>query len=69
MLRCYFKLPQKDIGVPQVAVSSPFCRTVSKLFGYEQALLDKTRTGNNEYTEQRCFCLYVRRWEKCWTCS
>lgn len=42
MLRCYFKLPQKDICVAQVAVSSSFCCSVSKFFGYQQALLHET---------------------------
>lgn len=43
MLRCYFKLPQKDEGVAQIAVSSSFCRTVAKFFSYEQALLAQTQ--------------------------
>lgn len=53
MLRCYFKLPQKNVGVAQIAVSSSFCCTVAKFFGYEQALLDKTHTGNNECSESK----------------
>lgn len=43
MLHCYFKLPQKDKGVPQIAVSSSFCRSVAKFFSYEQALLVQTQ--------------------------
>lgn len=61
MLRRYFKLPQKDVGVPQVAVSSSFCCTVTKFFSYEQTLLDKGDTENNNM-EQRCFYSYLRGW-------
>lgn len=49
MLCCYFKLPQKDIGVSQVAISSSFCCIVTKFFSYEQALLKERDTENNEY--------------------
>lgn len=38
MLSCHFKFPQKDIGVPQVAVCSSLCCTVAKFLSYEQAL-------------------------------
>lgn len=42
MLRRYFKLPQEDIGISQIAVRSSLCCPVAKFFGYEQALLDET---------------------------
>lgn len=66
MLRCYFKLPQKDIGVPQIAVSSSFCRPVAKFLRYEQALPDKTDTGN-KFTERAkgAFISIGGVWEKC----
>lgn len=69
MLRSYFKLPQKDISVPQVAVSSSFRCTVAKFFGYEQALLEKTGTGNNKDTESKVLVFLRETQEKCRTCS
>lgn len=38
MLSCNFKFPQKDISIPQVAVSPSLCRTVAKFLCYEQTL-------------------------------
>lgn len=43
MLSCYFKVPQKDVGVPQVAVRSSFCRAIAKLFSYQQTLEKKQK--------------------------
>lgn len=45
MLRSYFKLPQEDKSVPQVAVGSSFRCTVAKFLGDEQALLDTNGHG------------------------
>lgn len=48
MLRSYFKLPQEDVSVAQVAVSASFRCTVAKFFGNEEALLNETVTGNHK---------------------
>lgn len=72
MLCCHFKLPQEDVGVPQVAVSSSFCCAVTKFFRYEQALLDETDPEDNECAERRSRTyIYCKHevWERCRTCS
>lgn len=47
MLRRNFKLPQKDIGISQIAVSSSLCCTIAKFFSDEQALHDGTDTDDD----------------------
>lgn len=41
MFSCHFKFPQKDIRIPQVAVSSPLCWSIPKLLSNEQTLKQK----------------------------